>query len=111
MDLEDQLRQLFPDHEPESDTQEETAEPEVDFWLQQDPLLCKYEKRKGKPQTIIAGYNGADKDFKALAKALKKHLHVGGGIKNEEIIIQGDYRDQIMDFLKKSGFSVKRVGG
>jgi len=111
MDLEDQLRQLFPDHEPESDPQEETAEPEVDFWLQQDPLLCKYEKRKGKPQTIIAGYNGADKDFKALAKALKKHLHVGGGIKNEEIIIQGDYRDQIMDFLKKSGFSVKRVGG
>lgn len=111
MDLEDQLRQLFPDHEPEPDSHKDSNEDQVDFWLQQDPLLCKYEKRKGKPQTIILGYNGADKDFKALAKALKKHLHVGGGIKNEEIIIQGDYRDQIMEFLKKSGFFVKRVGG
>ncbi|PQJ14991.1 translation initiation factor [Aureicoccus marinus] len=109
MDLEDQLRQLFPDHEPEKEQDNKVSSP--DFWLQDDPLLCKYEKRKGKPQTIIAGYNGADKDFKALAKALKKYLHVGGGIKNEEIIIQGDYRDQIMDFLQKSGFAVKRVGG
>ena len=111
MDLQDQLRNLFPDHQPEDREDKESQNSEPEFWLQAEPLLCKYEKRKGKPQTIIAGYNGADEDFKALAKALKKHLHVGGGIKNEEIIIQGDYRDLIMDFLKESGFSVKRVGG
>ena len=111
MDLQDQLKNLFPDHQPEEQEEKEQSNQEPEFWLQDDPLLCKYEKRKGKPQTIIAGYKGAEKDFKALAKALKKHLHVGGGIKNEEIIIQGDYRDKIMDFLKKSGFAVKRVGG
>jgi translation initiation factor 1 len=36
---------------------------------------------------------------------------VGGSYKNEAIIIQGDYRNQIMVLLKKMGFNVKRVGG
>ena len=111
MDLQDQLKNLFPDHQPEDEQEGQQSVPEPEFWLQEEPLLCKYEKRKGKPQTIIAGYTGAEKDFKVLAKALKKHLHVGGGIKNEEIIIQGDYRDKIMEYLKESGFTVKRVGG
>lgn len=107
MDLKDQLKQLFPDHVP---TPEETKEtPSV--WLQDDPLICKYEKRKGKPITIIEGYNGASSDFKQLAKEIKKMLSVGGSFKDEKIIIQGDYRDQIMNFLKDKGFTVKRVGG
>ncbi|SDW85658.1 translation initiation factor [Aequorivita viscosa] len=106
--LEDQLKNLFPEHEPSKET-EITEEPTI--WLQDDPLLCKYEKRKGKPITIIEGYNGADKDFKILAKEIKQLLSVGGSFKNEQIIIQGDYRDKIMQFLKDKGFSVKRVGG
>lgn len=106
--LEDQLKNLFPDHEPE-DLPKPEVEPSV--WLQKEPLLCKYEKRKGKPITIIEGYNGAESDFKILAKELKKLLNVGGSFKNEQIIIQGDYRDAIMKFLKEKGFNVKRVGG
>ncbi len=74
-------------------------------------MICKYEKRKGKPITIIEGYTGADSDFKQLAKEIKKLLSVGGSFKNEQIIIQGDYRDKIMVFLKDKGFKVKRVGG
>ncbi|MFX0556918.1 translation initiation factor [Maribacter sp. CXY002] len=108
MDLKDQLKNLFPDHEPE-----EILVPEVenDIWLQDDPLICKYEKRKGKPITIIEGYNGAESDFKILAKELKTKLSVGGSFKNDKIIIQGDYRNQIMEILKQKGFKVKRVGG
>ena len=79
--------------------------------MQDDPLLCKYEKRKGKPITIIEGYNGADNDFKVLAKELKTHLGVGGTVKDDSIIIQGDYRDTIMKLLTEKGFKVKRVGG
>ncbi|WP_339704816.1 translation initiation factor [uncultured Kriegella sp.] len=107
MDLQDQLKNLFPEHTPS----EEKKPVKSDIWLQDDPIICKYEKRKGKPITILEGYNGADKDFKKLAKELKTKLSVGGTIKNEAIIIQGDYRDKIMEILKGKGFNVKRVGG
>lgn len=108
MDLQDQLKNLFPEHVA-SETPEEHGEPAI--WMQDDPLICKYEKRKGKPITIIEGYTGADSDFKQLAKELKQFLSVGGSFKNEQIIIQGDYRDKIMAFLKEKGFKTKRVGG
>ncbi|MBT8258466.1 MAG: translation initiation factor [Bacteroidia bacterium] len=109
MDLEDQLKQLFPDHVPEKTEQDQRVEPE--FWLQDEPLLCKYEKRKGKPITIIDGYNGSKNDFKKLTQTIQRSLHVGGSCKGEQIFIQGNYRDQIMDLLKSFGFNVKRVGG
>ncbi|WP_159947187.1 translation initiation factor [Polaribacter septentrionalilitoris] len=107
MDLKDQLKNLFPDHE-------ETPEPvqeKSNIWLQDNPIICKYEKRKGKPITILEGYTGATSDFKILAKEIKKKLSVGGSFKDDKIIIQGDFRDQIMTMLKEKGFKVKRVGG
>ncbi|MDO4880720.1 MAG: translation initiation factor [Capnocytophaga sp.] len=107
-DLQEQLKQLFPDHIVEPDPE---PEKKSSIWLQDEPLLCKYEKRNGKPQTIIEGYTGADEDFKILAKDLKTTLGVGGSFKNDTIIIQGDYRDKIMQILKEKGFKVKRVGG
>ncbi len=107
MDLSDQLKNLFPDHEESAVPEQE----ESNVWLQDDPLLCKFEKRKGKVNTVIAGYSGATSDFKILAKELKTMLGVGGSFKKDEIIIQGDYRDRIMEFLKDKGFKVKRVGG
>lgn len=109
MDLKDQLKNLFPDHEPSEP--ESVSESQSDIWIQDDPIICKYEKRKGKPITILEGYNGANEDFKKLAKELKTKLSVGGTFKNERIIIQGDYRDKIMKILKDKGFKVKRVGG
>lgn len=109
MDLRDQLKNLFPDHTPEENTAKSSEVPK--FWLQDAPIICKYEKRKGKPVTLLEGYNGAPSDFKKLTKALQSLLGVGGSYKNETILIQGDYRDKIMEFLKENGFSVKRVGG
>ena len=102
------IKKLFPEHQEETET---SADNESGLWLQDEPILCKFEKRKGKPQTILEGYTGADKDFKQLTSELKKLLGVGGSYKNETIIIQGDYRDKIMEYLKEQGFKVKRVGG
>ncbi|AUC79668.1 translation initiation factor SUI1-related protein [Nonlabens sp. MB-3u-79] len=107
MDLSDQLKNLFPKHEFKEDEQPEKS----NIWLQDQPLECKFEKRKGKVNTVIDGYTGAIKDFKILAKELKTQLGVGGSFKNDQIIIQGDYRDRIMEMLKEKGFKVKRVGG
>ncbi|UKM64061.1 translation initiation factor [Flavobacteriaceae bacterium GSB9] len=109
MDLKDQLKNLFPEHVEEENTSETPNEPNI--WIQDDPIICKYEKRKGKPVTILEGYNGAQEDFKILSKEIKTELGVGGSFKNEKVIIQGDYRDKIMEILKGKGFNVKRVGG
>ena len=109
MDLKDQLKNLFPEHQ---ETEKPVSkEKKSTVWLQEEPLLCKYVKRKGKPTTIIDGYTGATADFKLLAKELKQKLSVGGSFKDDSIIIQGDYRDEIMKLLIAKGFNVKRVGG
>jgi translation initiation factor 1 len=109
MDLQEQLKNLFPDHEPLPEEQTEAVAHEL--YVQKDPMICKFEKRKGKATTIIEGYEGTDEDFKILAKEIKTKLSVGGTFKDDSIIIQGDYRDKIMEILKLKGFKVKRVGG
>jgi translation initiation factor 1 len=110
MDLKDQLKNLFPDH-PDPDQGSEEATSEDSLWKQEAPILCRYERRRGKPVTVLEGYTGADSDFKKLCRDLKQSLGVGGSWKDETIIIQGDYRDKIMDILREMGFRVKRVGG
>ncbi len=109
MDLKDQLKNLFPNHE--SVAEDDIPEVEHELYVQKEPMICKYEKRKGKATTIIEGYEGSEEDFKILAKEIKTKLSVGGTFKDDAIIIQGDYRDKIMEILKVKGFKVKRVGG
>ena len=110
MDLQDQLKKLFPEHTPDEEPQKE-KEKDAGIWIQDQPIICKYEKRQGKPITILEGYQGADSDFKKLTKLLKTELHVGGSYKNDKIIIQGDCRERIMEILHQKGFRTKRVGG
>ena len=109
MDLQDQLKNLFPEHNPSESVKTKNGSKRI--LMQEDPIICKYEKRKGKPITILEGYIGATKDFKTLTKELKKKLSVGGSFKDDKIFIQGDYRDKIMKILKDKGFKIKRVGG
>lgn len=107
MDLQDQLKNLFPDYVPS----EEEVSDAPEFSAQEEPLICKYEKRKGKPITIVEDFQGSEEEFKALAKKIKSKLGVGGSVKNGAMIIQGDYRKVIMEDLKSLGYKVKRVGG
>jgi len=69
------------------------------------------KNRAGKIATVIKGFKGSADDLKALSKELKTLCGVGGSAKNSEIIIQGNFRDKIIDYLKKKGYKVKRVGG
>ncbi|MDR3273071.1 MAG: translation initiation factor [Flavobacteriaceae bacterium] len=110
MDLHDQLKKLFPDHKFE----ENVPEPAKNvLFIQDDPIVCKYEKkgRNGKPVTLLENYHGSDEDLKKLAKELKTVLGVGGSTKDGTIVIQGKFRDKIMELLKNKGFAVKRAGG
>lgn len=67
--------------------------------------------RAGKTATIISGFLGTEDDLKQLGKLIKTKCGVGGSVKDNEIIIQGNYRDKVIEILKKEGYNVKRVGG
>src|SRR5690554_2482366 len=69
------------------------------------------KNRGGKIATVIKGYVGTADDLKTLAKELKTLCGVGGSAKDGEIIIQGNFRDKIIGFLKNKGYKLKRVGG
>ena len=111
MNLKDQLQKLFPDHQLSVDIKPPNLHIS-NLNNQVSPLLCKYEKRNGRPILIIEGFEGVNKNhLKKIASKLKQKFSVGGSIKNQTIIIQGNIRDKVMSYLSEIGFSVKRVGG
>lgn len=92
---------------PKDDLEEDTLEPSKQFL---EAHLDK-KNRAGKVATLIKGFKGKEEDLKSLAKELKTLCGVGGSTKDGEIIIQGNFRDKIMEYLKKKDYKVKRVGG
>ena len=111
MDLQDQLRNLFPNHKLSENSISEDKKTAISH-TQTSPLLCKYEKRNGRSTTIIEGFEKIKKDeIKLIAKSIKEKFSVGGSIKGYSIIIQGNIRSDIMNFLSSMGYKVKRIGG
>ncbi|MBQ8888024.1 MAG: translation initiation factor [Bacteroidaceae bacterium] len=87
----------------------ETAEEEEAETLpkNQQKLRVSMEKkgRGGKTVTLIKGFIGSEDDLKELGKLLKTKCGVGGSVKDEEIIIQGDFKQRIIDLLKAEGYT------
>lgn len=63
------------------------------------------KRRAGKAVTLIEGFIGQEQDLEELEKNLKTFCGTGGSAKDGEVIIQGDQREKIVQWLLKNGYS------
>ena len=88
--------------------QYETEEEEEQELLpkNQQKLRVKLDRknRGGKTVTLVTGFVGPEEDLKALGNFLKGKLGVGGSAKDGEIIIQGEFKERVIDILLKDGY-------
>jgi translation initiation factor 1 len=76
--------------------------------LPKDKQLLKVKtdskQRAGKIVTLVQGFEGTNEDLEALGKLLKTKCGTGGSAKEGVIIIQGDYKEKMIVWLKDWGY-------
>ncbi len=97
-----------------------STNPDFSFEEEQTPgetLLPKQQKlrirldtkhRAGKAVTLVDGFAGSIADMEDLGKKLKNYCGSGGSVKDGEIIVQGDHRDKVLQWLLKNGFTLSK---
>lgn len=100
-----------------------STNPDYQFQFDEDPeaetlapnqqqlrVMLDKKQRKGKAVTLVTGFVGQEEDLKALGKMLKSKCGVGGTVKDGEILIQGDFREKVMQLLLAEQYKVKISG-
>lgn len=86
---------------------ETTQEPEVETLPKEKQRLrvsIERRNRGGKVVTLVTGFVGSDTDLKDLGKWLKTKCGVGGSAKDGELIVQGDFKNRVVELLKEEGY-------
>ncbi len=105
-DWKDRLNIVYstnPDFGYETDSSEE--EETLDKKQQKLRVFMEKKGRGGKTVTLIRGFVGTETDLKDLGKLVKKKCGVGGSVKDGEIIVQGDFKQRVIDLLKAEGYT------
>lgn len=95
---------------PDFKLNEETYEEQDTLPAAQQKLriLLDRKQRAGKSVTLIEGFAGKLPDMEDLGKKLKAFCGTGGSVKHNEILIQGDNRDKVLQWLLKNGYTASR---
>ncbi|PUZ28789.1 translation initiation factor [Chitinophaga parva] len=92
-----------PDFKPQHE------EPEIQDTLppaqQQLRVKLDNKQRGGKTVTLIDGFIGTPDDLEKLGKALKTKCGTGGSVKDGQILIQGDYKAKVIQWLTGWGYT------
>lgn len=72
-------------------------------------IVLERKGRGGKQATIVTGFTCDDEALKEVASTLKRRLGVGGSARGGEILIQGDFRQRVLDELTSMGFKARVI--
>lgn len=72
--------------------------------LQKLRVRLDTKQRAGKAVTLVSGFAGEENALEELGKRLKNFCGTGGSVKEGEVIVQGDQREKVMQWLLKNGF-------
>lgn len=72
-------------------------------------VLLDTKQRAGKTVTLVGGFVGREGDLETLGKGVKNQCGSGGSVKDGQIIIQGDHRNKVIQWLMSQGYGVKNT--
>lgn len=104
------LKGMMPD-EPETATEEVAEAPANEKDTQSGRLDIVFERkgRAGKCATIVTGFTLDDDAIAEIASGLKRTLGTGGSARGGEILIQGDRRKDVLNYLISKGFKARII--
>jgi len=77
---------------------------------EQQRIRIRLETRKfGRPTTVIDGMDEKTTDLSEIAHKLKAYCACGGTHKEGMVMLQGDHRDRVREFLIKIGYPSENI--
>lgn len=85
-----------------------SAEPQAASHPRLD-ISIERKGRAGKTATLITGWQLSDRLLLEIASDLKRRLGAGGSARGGDILIQGDYRQRVLELLSAMGYKCRII--